>query len=1016
MKSINQVWQDVVQRAPQARTALVPRLRKFLLQLDNPHARLLTGRLNEKPTDKSSALELQAWIVDEYRLKRLGKSDVAEWLRLIFDLISEYNRDSAVLFPTQLVDFVPPHESPFSPDSMASRLRVNLWRDALHNWVTSDNQKPDADAWVAAIVLSAALNGMLLDAAKLNLLVTKISQKERPDVTLGISSWIFDLPFQGLGNHNMQRWFLDPVSEMLIWRFLKAGIDIGEGSLRKKVAKFLVSQGVYEAHIPNGLTDMVAALRTWWSERSAPIDLHCATRSITTHAIHERTWSRLHGDSYQPRGNRLSRGSWDNDAQPEAFFFEDLLLLNPWLASAIEAINSDELTRVRAEVEAIHAEHSHGTQASVFVSWLLAMLQGFSAAKESLALSTIRRRFGAAAPRLLALLGEQNPVDMTTEQLEDYYSELTMDNEPLAPVRDIANGLRDFHAYLHKSYGKPLMRKEAEVLGDENALKPVDANLIAFDDYLKALDYLERQRGDKYERQICKLVLMLAFKVGMRRMEIFGLEVRDLQLHGKPVCVVRPNEKRRLKTQSSQRLLPLFALLSRPERQLLTDWVTQRMIELGPVRNTSTCDAYVFPQVGNTKHATWVERITDKVCSALREVTGDQQLFIHHLRHSFGTWTYLRLRAPDFPEITRHFPSLHSTVKTIREGKRLRILLLGRNPDVSRSYAFVVSRLLGHSSPEVSLGHYVHSADLLIGELARRECKQLPMAVLRSASGLRKSAAYEHIGGSIDQLILACRQSNRMENSGESGPTEPKKRGRKPRRPAHQRPEWIALSTIQRVLERAIECSASQSPFDCGHGFPKDRIPCLLAEAKQMAPLIGLPIDGHGNLTEGPSAIRGTAAQNFSKRLETLLADMSLRAPDLYNQGMSIYLKHFDIEKRDAVFRGAKDLKELKMLLRFLGSLGVATDEFSWMMRVLDTSASVLPNWAGHLDAKWQPSQIRAIRPKAANGALSYSQWVGIFPIDSDGQSLGLAMARTLFLARVADTAIKSTTPQSLNR
>lgn len=1005
MKSLNEIWQEVAKRAPKPRRQLLPRLKAFLLKLDNPHARWLTGRLNTDPGDQTSALQLQAWVVGKYRDQGLSKSDVAEWLRLIYDLISVYNSERPALFPTQLLDFVAPSESVFSPDAVTRGLRVDRWKDGLHRWVGRGNDQTDPRDWVAAAVLSALLHGMLLDTVKLTQLVTKLSHKQRPDVTGDISSYVFDLPFMGMGNHHMQRWFLDPLSEMLIWRLLKAEFTVSANSLAKNVTRFLLSQGVRGSDCPDGLSDLVSTTKTWWAERTAPIDLNCASRSILTHAVHERSWARLHEQTYQPRANRPNKSREDGDIQSDTFSLDDLRLLNPWLDKAVAALTSDDRSTVQSEVAAIHSDPSLTPQAMVFVGWLHAMLQGFSAAKEALALSTIQRRFRAAAPRLLSLLGDQNPADMTTEQLEDYYSELTLDNEPTVPVRDIANGLRDFHAYLHKSCGKALMRKEAEVLGDENALKPVDANLISFDDYLRAQEWLDRQRGNKQERQISKLVLMLAFKVGLRRMEIFGLEIRDVQLHTQPVCVIRPNQKRRLKTTSSKRLIPLWPFLSQADRLLLADWMRHRMAQIGPIERPSTCDAYVFPQVGQAKHATWVDRITDMVCAALRAVTKDQQLFIHHLRHSFGTWTYLRLRAPDFPQISKHFKAMPATVKAIEDGGKLRALLIGRNPDVYRAYAFAVSRLLGHSSPMVSLGHYIHSADLLIGEVAHRECEKLPKAILIAASGLQKSAAYLYLSESMDRLVAANRRANQTHDPQPTAPEEPKTRGRKPSDPAHLKSEWLPLASVQQVLDMSFDGESDDSHIAKATRTSKAQIQMIRAEASSLGPLMGLRVDGNGNLIEGLLPTRGKDAKAFSERIEVLLADMSTRAPELYRRGLDIFLKHYDKEKRDAVFRDEKDLKDLKLLLRFLNSLGVRATEFSWMVRVLDTSAPTLPDWARKLGAKWAPTQIRAIRPKAMGGAASYAKWLGIFPIDSEGQSLGLVLSRTLFLARVSNAS-----------
>jgi hypothetical protein len=271
---------------------------------------------------------------------------------------------------------------------------------------------------------------------------------------------------------------------------------------------------------------------------------------------------------------------------------------------------------------------------------------------------------------------------------------------------------------------------------------------------------------------------------------------------------------------------------------------------------------------------------------------------------------------------------------------------------------------------------------------------------------LQKSAGYEHLCESVDRLIFATREANKTENPVKSAPVAPTRRGRKPAKPPHERTGWLSLAAVQNVLGMSFDGDRQDSQIEKATGVPIEQIHTIRAAAKRLGPLIGMSMDEQGNLTEGPPTLRGATAKDFSNRLEQLLADMSIRAPSLYRQGIEVYLGHFDKEKRDAVFRGEKDSIELKLFLRFLNSLGFKEHEFSWMIRVLDTSSPVVPNWVQELDAPWKPSKLRGIRPKAASGAQSYAKWVGVFPVDGNNQSLGTAMAHTLFFAGVADAVI----------
>jgi hypothetical protein len=194
------------------------------------------------------------------------------------------------------------------------------------------------------------------------------------------------------------------------------------------------------------------------------------------------------------------------------------------------------------------------------------------------------------------------------------------------------------------------------------------------------------------------------------------------------------------------------------------------------------------------------------------------------------------------------------------------------------------------------------------------------------------------------------------------------------------------------------------STADIAHELSIDehRLGAIIESANKLGGLIGLKTDTNGKLAEIPLAPREKNSIEFCALIEKKLAKMAIRAPTLYLQGLDLFLEHFDLDKHDVIFRGPKDLKKCDCLLRFFESLELPTGNFQWLTRVVDTSKHDFPSWARKLKAKWHPVQLKAIKPKNTAGASSYAQWLGIQPVDENGRSMGFAMAKTLFLARIA--------------
>jgi integrase len=334
------------------------------------------------------------------------------------------------------------------------------------------------------------------------------------------------------------------------------------------------------------------------------------------------------------------------------------------------------------------------------------------------------------------------------------------------------------------------------------------------EEYHKVRAYLNQQirrGGDRELLQIAKLAMMLAFRTGMRRREAFGLRLDDLPDIRHLDIIVQPHEERRLKSDASRRIITARFLLPLPERRELQAWLRRRF-DGADMKDES---AWVFdvptPQGGWRRLS--AERTADRIIEALSRATG-QPTKIHQLRHSFGTWMYLAMRAPDYPEVLPLFDHLPLTQALLKRGSRLRQLLLNHPGPTSRAYGYVAARLLGHSSPLVSLNGYIHSTEFIHRALAIRTADQLPAGTLRGVANLKPAWGNRLRESGVEHLFSQVRAEHARKELAElkpstqapvntecqtpaTTPTQPLRRGRPKKLSPHN---WIDLMKVHELL------------------------------------------------------------------------------------------------------------------------------------------------------------------------------------------------------------------------
>ena len=269
-------------------------------------------------------------------------------------------------------------------------------------------------------------------------------------------------------------------------------------------------------------------------------------------------------------------------------------------------------------------------------------------------------------------------------------------------------------------------------------------------------------------RNICLVVLTLAYRLGLRRSEVVKLSTAHISFLNGEMCGLSVQwwVERGLKTASSTRIIPIKALLSEREMlwlELITAararglWsradllhvpieTLKQYIQNCKLRPITTSDNFLFIEddyLGQRNKATaQVDKIITLIHEALRAPGGSAaQLRFHHARHSCACNTSLLLLGAHLPNSKKYLFNLmygnpdaieelnaldrgplavdFSNIQVrindfqLRSNQAREVLLAG--DDSSGSDLYAVSRLLGHSSPMTTLTSYIHVTDVLVG-------------------------------------------------------------------------------------------------------------------------------------------------------------------------------------------------------------------------------------------------------------------------------------------------------------
>lgn len=670
-------------------------------------------------------------------------------LRRLLEVIDAGNRAGRFRIPIpHLPAPLPPAPaSPFQHHKFKDMVAQQPLINAFINSLVKPATELESDAWWGRTMLSALLFGGLLQSRWL-LAVPKALEKVDPQLRW-LDLWID--AGSASQQPTLQRWLPDPLTRLLLVDGMRRGIP--DMPLLNRVHSRQVMRliGVYakcagfNTLLHRSFSSLSAASRTRMHLHLPPFLVQYALGQHDSTSLPEAAWQRLI-DPPKTVASELIR-SGKRNALPANLNSveqdEDTEDIEAWPAQlralATQVRKGEEGARERIQLWQQETESSLLPSIRRLAGWIYERLLKKGRGRRPLRIRTVYAMLNSIGGRLVGQLGNNDPA---TLQYADAYVELYQtaleDTASLAIRRRVARSLKSFHVFLVERHGVPDLEESTlfSVYGQSKG--SVDANLIGIDTFFRALQWLhhtaKERHGDEVAQALCRIA-GLGFFAGLRRSEAVGLKITDIEGTHHVDLLVRPNARRKLKTHSAQRVIPLSTLMPPEEFRRLLEWR-----DLYRKNSSSSDDLFYLASLDRTPTDT--DPLMELVTEALQRATHDPGFRFHHLRHSFANWQLMKFwhaeqetntdPLPEWFLYTEHEKSRWSIAEKERKA------ILGGSPTNRRSL-MQVSRLLGHSTVDITLTHYIHLLDLLMGRTLRRMTPRLGTRALAVLTGYSDS-------------------------------------------------------------------------------------------------------------------------------------------------------------------------------------------------------------------------------------------------------------------------------------
>ena len=977
-------------------------------------------------------------VLEHEIIKRFAPLPNAErYLRVLCKVVDAINYRSTTKLPTpRIPQLVSRPKNPFRNGLVDALTKTRQWREAInqesHNrktppLTTTAHENHD----VELLFSSAVLHGGLVDANLLVALARALAIFPASSFLLENSLVIqLSVSWQGEAASEYRLWYPDHLTGTLIPKvagnkFFSTFSTQTDKALRaeiwRRIRRYFQATSLAKPALPSSLGMMLETVRTDFQSRIPMVLANYASRFLIAHSLPITVIERICNvikPNYHPSPpvDDIHHDSPDLITDQNQTFMDMTDIEPHWLRKYRQIFTTHKKSsHIQNEVAKINPPLDSPERC--FRDFAIHLVSARSASGNILAPSTARSYLVMVSKRLGGRLGNVSPVTLSAEALEDLYKEILQDADQDGAFRGlrrrIAKALREFHHFLVQQHQFTSINVR-DILGIGKGLLPVDANLITWDEY----DAIKCMIPDTLLRmhptfpaivdlgRALQLIFMLSFKCGLRRMEVLMLTCADFGEHDPAELLIRASDARRLKTKSSTRKIPLHTLLNESDIQDLRQWKTSRLALATPSTNESAItpvkpqNTFLFsiPELGN--NVLTQDMVFPIIHAAMRSITGDDSLHFHHLRHSFASWTFLRLMMSDMPTVQDLFPMHPKTSAILADSKLFRTKLYARD-GMTRRHTYAVASLLGHSGPEISLEHYIHTCDILLN-LALSDDESTPhVKPIRLQAARPKSTIYRWLAEGVGHVPY------RMTKRSGWFPAK---------RPITSPPQLPSPSTG--TTTKTVKSVFSEDIFDkiwdmlfqhtfhgkplselCkSHGVPLESATMMLDKAtriREMRATTGRKGYRHRMVKLAfdrrtpenmvcipcPEPPRTQQEKELTSCLAKNLVTLMVQEPLLCQKVFSYYLNNVWSRQGFVVFRDYLHPEPAWDFIQFLESLGIKKSQMKMIAFDQAERSRNVPQWRGLLNLS---ASYPIVKLNDGKSHVKAKKWLAIMPVFTD--------------------------------
>ncbi|WP_201590357.1 tyrosine-type recombinase/integrase [Psychrobacter sp. Pi2-51] len=339
--------------------------------------------------------------------------------------------------------------------------------------------------------------------------------------------------------------------------------------------------------------------------------------------------------------------------------------------------------------------------------------------------------------RKLSLLCKSSEFDDTSSDID---SDKNVTGQPLSHLNRLKDSqkftygrLKAFHDYQCINFDAPYV-----YFPWGNNRQVVKAEMVSPRVYHAMKDYIQSSNLDFEQKQLCLIVLALAYRTSMRINEIIGIKVNDItdigfingQVIEAPKIILKPNRYRRLKSSSAKRVIPIDKIFKTDELQLFVAlYYQQKRLKR----------RYLFSQGSGD------QPLPSVFFSNMMKIIWDRLLITHNFtfhsfRHTSISQLALVLNDSPLTQVMTDYDRDHS--------EAIASAVLANNKE--KEMWFGLASLAGHLTPDTTFEYYIHTAHLLAGWQMSKAKLVMPITIFEMVTGIGYQTVNRQDGRAYD--------------------------------------------------------------------------------------------------------------------------------------------------------------------------------------------------------------------------------------------------------------------------